>query len=172
MEKDLNNLSLLGYAEPNGELFAVAGMSRPEGTWFSVAVDSGACENVANPEDVPDYMVTEPEASKNGRDFVSATGEVIPNLGELKLPAVTAENTVRGMTFSAAPVTKPLGSVKRICAAGHVVVFDEDGSYIINKNTGELNMLREEAGNYMLDLWIPPASDTRFSTAASFRRHP
>ena len=117
---------MLGYAEPNGELFAVAGISRPEGTWFSVAIDSGACENVANPEDVPDYEVTESEASRSGRDFVSATGEVIPNLGELKLPAVTAENTIRGMTFSAAPVTKPLGSVKRICAAGHVVVFDED----------------------------------------------
>ena len=75
-------------------------------------------------------------------------------------------------TFSAAPVTKPLGSVKRICAAGHVVVFDEDGSYIININTGELNMLREEPGNYMLDLWIPPPSDIRFSSTASFRRHP
>ena len=56
------------------------------------------------------------------------------------------------MTFQAAPVSKPLGSV--ICAAGHRVVFDEDGSYIENKTTGEMNMLREDNGNYMLDMWV------------------
>ena len=51
---------------------------------------------------------------------------------------------------------KRLGSVKRICAAGHRVVFDEDGSYIENKSTGEVNILREDNGNYMLDMWIVP----------------
>ena len=61
------------------------------------------------------------------------------------------------MTFQAAPVAKPLGSFKRIFQAGHCVVFDEDGSYILNKIAGELNWLREDNGNYMLDVWIPPA---------------
>ena len=56
----------------------------------------------------------------------------------------------------AAPVTKPLGSVKNICAAGHVIVFDDDGSFILNKSTGETNWLREEDGNYLLDVWMPP----------------
>ena len=51
------------------------------------------------------------------------------------------EETFRGMTFQAAPVSKPLGSVKRICAAGHRVVFDEDGSYIESPTTGDVNML-------------------------------
>ena len=55
------------------------------------------------------------------------------------------------MTFQAA-VSKPLGSVKRICAAGHRVVFDEDGSYIENKTTHEVNMLRGDNGNYMLNM--------------------
>ena len=36
-----------------------------------------------------------------------------------------------------------------------MVVFDSDGSYILNKTTGELNWLREDNGNYMLDVWIP-----------------
>ena len=54
------------------------------------------------------------------------------------------------MTFQAAPVSKPLGSVKRIWAAGHRVVFDEDGFYIETKITGEVNMLREDNDNYML----------------------
>ena len=37
-----------------------------------------------------------------------------------------------------------------------MVVFDDDGSYIFNKQTGEVNWMREEAGNYMLDLCVAP----------------
>ena len=43
-------------------------------------------------------------------------------------------------------MTKPLVSVKKICQAGHTVVFDDEGSFIVNKNTGEVNWLREEDG--------------------------
>ena len=38
------------------------------------------------------------------------------------------------------------------------MVFDEDGLYTLNKVAGELNWLREDNGNYMLDVWIPFAS--------------
>ena len=72
------------------------------------------------------------------------------------LPMLTKENTKRSMKMQAAEVSRPLASVKRICEAGHVVVFDEDGSFIYNKTTGELNQLREESGNYMFDVWVPP----------------
>ena len=30
------------------------------------------------------------------------------------------------------------------------------GSLIMNKSTGDATWLREEAGNHMLDAWIPP----------------
>ena len=53
------------------------------------------------------------------------------------------------MKFQACDVTRPLASVKKICKAGHMVIFDEEGSYIYNKVTGEINMLREDEGNYM-----------------------
>ena len=66
------------------------------------------------------------------------------------------EGTVRGMVMRAAPVTKALGSVNKICTAGHMIVFDDDGSFIMNKHTGETNWLREEDGNYILDVWVPP----------------
>ena len=36
----------------------------------------------------------------------------------------------------------------------HRIFFDKDGSYIENKITGEVNMLREDNGNYMLDMWV------------------
>ena len=45
------------------------------------------------------------------------------------------------------------------------MVFDEDGSFIYNKRTGELNQLREESGNYMFDVWVPPRE-----TVATFHR--
>ena len=57
-------------------------------------------------------------------------------------------------------MSKPLASVKKICQAGHVVWFDEGGSFIFNKATGECNALREEAGNYMLDVYIPPEGES------------
>ena len=73
---------------------------------------------------------------------------------------VTNEGTLRGMTFQATEkVRKPLAAVKRIVEAGHAVVFLPDnfgGSFILNLETGEENGLREDDGNYMLDVWIPP----------------
>ena len=55
---------------------------------------------------------------------------------------MTQENTKRFMKMQVAEVSRPLASVKRICEAGHVVVFDEDG-FMFNKMTGETNQLRE-----------------------------
>ena len=104
--------------------------------------------------------------------YASATNQPIPNLGEQKLPLVTGEGTLRGMTFQAAPVSKALGSVKRMCASNHRVVFDDDGSYIENKITGEINWLREDNGNYMLDVWIVPPDQMLPNSEASFARHP
>ena len=41
----------------------------------------------------------------------------------------------------------------------HTVVFDDEGSFIRDKTTGDINWLREDNGNYMLDVWIlPPES--------------
>ena len=71
------------------------------------------------------------------------------------------------MTCQAAAVSKPLGSVRRICAAGHCTVFDEDGSYIENKTTGEINMLREDNGNYMLDMWVVPPQTAEWGSPPS-----
>ena len=136
----------------------------------SIAIDSGACDSVISPEHVPDHEVHESAESRRGENFQSATGEPIPNLGDLRLPLYMREGTVRGMVMKASPVTKPLGSVKKICQAGHTVVFDDEGSSIMNKNTGEVNWLREEDGNYMLDAWIPPPQQG--SNKTSFHRRP
>ena len=144
--------------------------AQPAWRRVSIAIDSGACDSVLSPEHVPDHEVHESVESWRGENFQSATGEPIPNLGDLRLPLYMREGTVRGMVMKASPVTKPLGSVKKICQAGHTVVFDDEGSFIMNKNTGEVNWLREEDGNYTLDAWIPPPQQG--SNKTSFHRRP
>ena len=129
-----------------------------------MAIGSGACENVIDAsEEVPGYAVKEGKASKMGVKYASATGEEIPNLGEVVLPMVTSEGTRRSMKMQAAEVSRPLASVKRICDAGHTVVFDETGSFMYNKRTGEVNHFREDSGNYIMDVWVPPVEEQDFA---------
>ena len=89
--------------------------------------------------------------------YSSATGQRIPNLAEQKLPSFTVEGTLRGMTFQAAPVSKPLGSFKRMCPSGHRV-----------KVTGEVNWLQEENSNYMLGFWVILPGELPRSSSAAF----
>ena len=123
-----------------------------------------------------EYAIDQTEKSRAVVCYASATGEPIQNLGEQKLPLAIVEGSLRAMTFQVAPVAKPLGSVQRICAAGHTVVFDSEGSYILNKQTEELNWPRNDNGNFMLDIWVPtPAAiDPRMlgKDEIPFRRQP
>ena len=107
---------------------------------MSFAIDSGACDSVISPEHVFDHEVHESVESWCGEVFQSATGEPIANLGDLRLPLYMREGTVRGMVMKASLVTEPFGFVKKICHA---------------RTTAEVNWMREEGGNYMLDAWIP-----------------
>ena len=96
-------------------------------------------------------------ASEGGLEYQSATGEPIPNLGEKTLNLVLNDGSKRKMTMQvAAGVKKPLGSVSRICAAGHKVVFDDEGSYIEHKSTGKVTWLEQRDGIYVLEAWIAP----------------
>ena len=144
-----------------------------QGSWETwqdlvVIIDSGAAETVIPHTAIPDHPVKETLASKSGICYSSATDEPIPNLGEQKVPLLTNEGSVRMMTCQVAPVARPLGSVRRMCHAGHRVVFDSDGSYIQNKATGETNWLREENGNYILDMKIIPGQGWYGSTNPGF----
>ena len=91
-----------------------------EAKWrrLEVAVDSGACDSVINPDELPDHPVRCTVASKAGEQFASATGDPIPNMGEINALMLTREQSLRAMKFTAAPVAKPLAAVKKICAAG------------------------------------------------------
>ena len=82
---------------------------------------------------------------------------------------LTPSGQLKGMTFQACDVTKPLASVKRMMDAGHAVVFapeDLGGSFILNLTTGDDEPLVEEDGNYYMDVWVPPP------VALLFQRQP
>ena len=51
-------------------------------------------------------------------------------------------------------VHRPLMSVKRVCKNGNRVVFDDEGSYVENKKTGEKMVIEEDDGDYVLDVWV------------------
>ena len=76
------------------------------------------------------------DASRSGLNYASATGDPIPNLGEQKTATLDTRRKLQGNDVQAAPVDRALGSIKRMCSSGHTVVFDDDGSYVLNKMTG------------------------------------
>ena len=45
-------------------------------------------------------------------------------------------------------------SVKRVCRHGNRIVFDDEGSYVENKQTWEQLKIIEEDGDYILEAWV------------------
>ena len=72
---------------------------------------------------------------------------------------LTAEGTLRGYTTRCADVTKSLQAVRALVNAQHAVCFglgDGHDHLIINKLTGEVNLMRDDGVNYLQDLIIVP----------------
>ena len=53
-------------------------------------------------------------------------------------------------------MNKALGSVSKMVKNGSRVVFEDTGSYIQNKRTGQVTWLREQDGLYFLDVKVKP----------------
>ena len=86
-------------------------------------------------------------------EYEVANGIRIPNLGEKKFVGTSTEGISRRLTAQVCDVNKALLSVSKVAKSGGRVVFDSDGSYIEDKNTGEKMNLVERNGMYMLSLW-------------------
>jgi hypothetical protein len=121
-----------------------------------MVIDSGASVPVMPPEKGKAYPLEESEASKRGAEYECANGHSIANVGQKRMPVMTAEGTLRGYSTQCADVTKPLQSVRHLCRNHHTVVFDESGSYIHNKSTGEVNWIVDDGVNYTMEVWIVP----------------
>ena len=93
----------------------------------------------------------------------------MPNLGQKTIPLLTENGTARIATFQAASVRKPLLAVSASCDAGQTVMFDNDDSYIIERDSPEGREIRRLAqqcvaktplerkgGVYILLAWAMP----------------
>ena len=131
-----------------------------EGEWeeVEITVDSGACESVAPTTFAQGFELKESEGSKAGQKYTTASGTEVPNMGEKTMEVWTKEGNSGQLTFQISEVTKPLGSVKRMCEVGNQVVFDDGGSYIINKATGKKTWLEEKNGIYVMKVKISKAT--------------
>ena len=75
---------------------------------------------------------------------------------------LTTEGTLRGYGSQCADVgeNKPLQAVRSLVKSRHAVCFglgdDDDEHLIINKETGEINRMRDDGINYLQDLLIIP----------------
>ena len=85
-------------------------------------------------------------------------GVRIPNLGEKKFQRYSEEGTVRSITTQVCEVNKGLLDVRKVVEAGNRVVYDSTGSYIEDKKTHERMFMRDEAGMYMLRMYVRNAA--------------
>ena len=127
-----------------------------EQEWDEVemAVDSGATEMVVGESMLPGVETRPGEASRRGVQYEVANGERIDNLGEKRFSCVGEEGYECNMKAQVCDVNKALLSVRRLTQAGNKVVFDPNGSYIENLETGEKMNLQEKGGMYVLKLWV------------------
>ena len=110
-------------------------------------------------DDLPEVETKESWGSNHGQSYEVANGEEIHNKGEKGFVAPMAkvdgsDSVPRGVTAQVCDVHRPLMSVKRVCKNGNRVVFDDEGSYVENKATGEKIKVLEEDGEYVLDVWV------------------
>ena len=83
-------------------------------------------------------------------------------MGEKTFKAYTDQGHLRHMTAAVTEVDDALLSVSTVVKAGNRVVFDDSGSYIENKQSGEVTPLTEQRGLYKLKVWVPKDQSSPF----------
>ena len=51
-------------------------------------------------------------------------------------------------------MNKTLRSVSKVAAQGNRVIYDDDGSYIEDKSSGERIWMENVGGMYMIKMWV------------------
>ena len=115
-------------------------------------VDSGASHTVIGHDMV---KAVEPTGRKPGVSYQLADGSRVPHMGEKSFRAYTDGGLLRNVVAQVTDVHKPLFSVGRMVKAGNRVVFDDEGSYVEHKESGEWVPLDEQGGVYTMKLWVP-----------------
>ena len=139
------------------------GWCREEQGWVRVrsVMDSGCGCSVAPPGMCPTYPIAESEGSKRGQEFVSASEDTVPNLGEQRLQVQLDNGEESMFKYQIADVSRALNSITEICDSGHPdyghhVVFGRSGGMIVNLETGQQTHFGRDKNIYCLDYWVKP----------------
>ena len=116
---------------------------------------------VVNPSTASAYELQESDSSKAGDEYEIANGEPIPCLGEKHIVVFISVGTLRGYGSQCANVSEALRSVRAVRKSGHAACFNmgPDGNQhmIINRYTGEVNYMDDDAINYIQRLFVVPS---------------
>ena len=119
-------LAPLDYASPE-----IMGME--EEVVICAALDSGAVEHVASPDDIPaGVMVEQPD---DLRDFVGAGGHNIKHYGKAKIMMEQEDGKELIGTVQVADVVRPLHSVSRIADTKKEILFTADEAVVVPAGT-------------------------------------
>ena len=139
----------------------IANEGQGHGKWEKVrqVMDSGSTVPVWPPTVGKEYTIDESEGSRKGVTYMCANKDVLANLGEKTVPLLTREGTMKTTTSQVADVSQPLQSVRHVHKSGHMVIFDGADSFMLNKHTGEINLIEDDGHNYILETWIIPPDE-------------
>lgn len=119
-----------------------------------VTVDSGAAASMWPSQVLKGYKVYPTAEVLNGTPYRAANGEHTVEKG-LAVPLVQLENgTIKRMICCAGPVHKRLTAAAEICAHGNRIVLDDDGSFILNKRSGEVTPIRKKGNTYIMHVKV------------------
>ena len=116
-----------------------------------VLMDSGAANHVC---DVKHFELFKLHNDRPGREFVTATGEVVPNLGTKNTKVNTSEGSTCNITFQCAEEDMPVLSTRKLCEAGHEVLYTNNGGLVIDTKRGQTTRFIQRAGVYYLKLHV------------------
>ena len=127
-----------------------------EGGWekISLKIDSGAIDTVIPKDSATKFPTTATQMSKSGQGYKAANGTEIPAYGERALHGYTDGWMPFAIKAQVAGVKSALGSVHHMIKNGNQVVFDSQGSYVRNKQTGQILEIQNRDGSFELDLWV------------------
>ena len=126
---------------------------------------------MANPRSLPQYPVVPSAGSKRGQKYRGPGTEIIHNLGQQRVGVKTQGGTGRAMTFQSAEVRRPLLAVSAACDRNQFVFFDNDGSFICDRESPEgiaiLKLIKQmdksrkiamerKNGTYIMPVWVQP----------------
>ena len=113
-----------------------------------------------SPDTLVSVPITSGPAFARGVKYEVANAVQIPNLREWKFAGHMGDGSMRSSAAQVCAVNKSLMSVNKIAKAGRRVIFDDDGSLIEDKSSGERIWMNEHNGMYTLKVWVSKKDPT------------